>query len=173
MTNANGLLNKVRKFISAGLAKKRKVSGIYLWMVRVLGFFFAIYFLFGAVNGSITVFGPRSWKLFALEFPYVPYYTSRFSLPLFIFFTSVLTFLLDPARRNSRQDRPSRVDLFLCLLSFIILCEFIYFYDERGDRAGLVEWNDVVFGFIIACLVWETCRRVLGLILPVVALVFH
>ncbi len=64
------------------------------------------------------------------------------------------------------------MDIALCILSFIILCEFIYFYDERGDRAGLVEWNDVVFGFIAACLVWEMCRRVLGLILPVIAIVF-
>jgi TRAP transporter 4TM/12TM fusion protein len=52
------------------------------------------------------------------------------------------------------------------------LCEFIYFYDERGARAGLIEWNDVVFGFFAACLVWEMCRRVLGLILPIIAIVF-
>ena len=172
MTDSTGLLSKVRDIIGAGLSQSRELSGGYLWLVRVVGFVFAIYYLYGAVNGSITVFGPRSWNLMALEFPYLPFYTSQFSLPLFIFFTSVLTFLLYPARKGSPQNRPSRVDLVLCLLSLIVLIEFIYFYDERGDRAGLVEWNDVVFGFIIACLVWETCRRVLGMILPAVALVF-
>ncbi|MFP6871739.1 MAG: TRAP transporter large permease subunit [Nitrospinota bacterium] len=80
--------------------------------------------------------------------------------------------MLYPARDSSPQDRPSGVDIAMCVLSFVILCEFIYFYDERGARAGILEWNDVVFGFIIACLVWEMCRRVLGLILPIIAVVF-
>lgn len=171
-TGFGDLLTKIRNFLGTGLAPMRELSGGYIWPVRVVGFAFAIYFLFGAVNGSITVFGPRSWNLLSLKFPYLPYYTSHYSLPLFIFFTSVLTFIVYPARKDSPQHRPSSVDVILCILSLIVLIEFIYFYDERGDRAGLIEWNDVVFGFIAACLAWETCRRVLGLTLPIVALVF-
>lgn len=172
MEGLGGFIEKLRDALGAGLSQPRRLSGGYLWTLRVLGFIFAVYFLFGAVNGSFTLFGPRAWKLFEIEFPYLPYYREQFQLPLFIFFTSALTFFLYPARSSSPKDRPSGVDITLCILSFIVLCEFIYFYDERGDRAGLVEWNDVVFGFTAACLVWEMCRRVLGLILPVVALVF-
>lgn len=171
-TGSSDLLTKIRDFLGTGLAPMRDFSGGYIWPVRVVGFIFAIYFLFGAVNGSITVFGPSSWNLITLEFPYLPYYISHYSLPLFIFFTSVLTFMVYPARKGSPQHRPSSVDFILCILSLVVLLEFIYFYDERGDRAGLVEWNDVVFGFIAACLAWETCRRVLGLTLPIVAVVF-
>jgi len=173
---SSGFLAKLRDFLGAGLARPRTLTGGYLWALRVLGFIFAVYFLFGAVNGSYTLFGPRDWKMFqqlrTLEYPYLPYYGEQFTLPLFLFFTSCLTFMLYPAREASPQDRPSGVDLIFCVLSFIILCEFIYFYDARGDRAGFVEWNDVVFGFTAACLVWEVCRRVLGLVLPVIAVVF-
>ncbi len=172
MAESNGFLAKLRDFIGVGLAQTRTLTGGYLWTLRVVGFVFAIYFLFGAVNGSFTLFGPRSWNLFQIDFPYLPYYGEQFSLPLFIFFTSVLTYMLYPARESSPQDRPSGVDIGMCALSFVILCEFIYFYDDRGARAGLLEWNDVVFGFIAACLVWEMCRRVLGLILPIIAIVF-
>ncbi len=166
------VLEKIGSFLGAGLATTRTLRGHSLWAVRVVGFIFAAYFLFGAVNGSFTVFGPRSLKLVQLEFPYIPYYGEQFSLPIFICFTSVLTFLLYPCRENSPQDRPSGFDLLWCVLSFVVMCEFMYFYDDRGARAGIVEWNDVVFGFAAACLVWETCRRVLGLVLPIVAIVF-
>ncbi len=166
------VLDKISSFLGAGLSTTRKLSGNSLWAVRVVGFIFAAYFLFGAVNGSFTIFGPRSLKLVLLEFPYIPYYGEQFSLPIFICFTSVLTFMLYPCRENSPKDRPSGFDLLWCVLSFVIMCEFMYYYDDRGARAGIVEWNDVVFGFSAACLVWETCRRVLGLVLPIVAVVF-
>ena len=166
------VLEKIGSFLGAGLAKTRTLSGHSLWALRVVGFIFAAYFLFGAVNGSFTIFGPRSMKLALLEFPYIPYYGEQFSLPIFICFTSVLTFMLYPCRENSPKDRPSGFDVLWCVLSFVVMCEFMYFYDDRGARAGIVEWNDVVFGFAAACLVWETCRRVLGLVLPIVAIVF-
>ncbi len=166
------VLEKIGSFLGAGLAKTRTLSGHSLWALRVVGFIFAAYFLFGAVNGSFTVFGPRSMKLALLEFPYIPYYGEQFSLPIFICLTSVLTFMLYPCRENSPKDRPSGFDVLWCILSFVVMCEFMYYYDDRGARAGIVEWNDVVFGFAAACLVWETCRRVLGLVLPIVAIVF-
>ncbi len=173
MAESNGFLAKLRDFLGAGLAQTRTLTGGYLWALRVVGFIFAVYFLFGAVNGSFTLFGPRSWNLFQIDFPYLPYYGEQFSLPLFIFFTSVLTYMLYPARESSPQDRPSGLDIAMCVMSFVILCEFIYFYDYRGETAGdIPPWNDVVFGFTAACLVWEMCRRVLGLILPIIAIVF-
>ena len=86
------VLEKIGSFLGAGLAKTRTLSGHSLWALRVVGFIFAAYFLFGAVNGSFTIFGPRSLKLVLLEFPYIPYYGEQFSLPIFICFTSVLTF---------------------------------------------------------------------------------
>ncbi|MBT4430643.1 MAG: TRAP transporter large permease subunit, partial [Nitrospinaceae bacterium] len=176
MSNVKLVLEKLRDFLGAGLSQSRTLSGGYLWALRVLAFIFAVYFLFGAVNGSYTLFGPRDWKMFqqlrTLEYPYLPYYGEQFTLPLFLFFTSCLTFMLYPARDASPQDRPSGFDILFCVLSFFILCEFIYFYEVRGDRAGFVEWNDVVFGFVAACLVWEVCRRVLGLVLPVIAVIF-
>ncbi|MDA1001494.1 MAG: hypothetical protein O2807_13385, partial [bacterium] len=132
-------LEKLGDMLGAGLSTPRRLNGGWLWLLRVLGFVFAVYFLFGAVNGSFTVIGPRSWGLLQIDFPYLPYYGEQFMLPLFIFFTSVLTFLLYPARASSPQDHPSIVDIIFCLISLAIVIEFIWQYDPRGDRAGLVE----------------------------------
>ncbi|MFP6871740.1 MAG: hypothetical protein VCE91_20860 [Nitrospinota bacterium] len=81
MAESPGFLAKLRDFIGAGLAQTRTLTGGYLWALRVVGFIFAVYFLFGAVNGSFTLFDPRSWKLFQIDFPYLPYYGEQFSLP--------------------------------------------------------------------------------------------
>lgn len=170
--NARALVNRVGDLLGMGVSHTRELTGPSLWAVRLLGFLFSAFFVYGAVNGSITAIGPRAWSPFTIEFPFVPYYSERYALPLFIFFTSVLVFLLYPAGTRSSRRRPSKLDLLFCLLALAVLCEFIYFYDERGDRAGIIEWNDVVFGLIAAVLVWETCRRVLGLVLPLVAVVF-
>jgi TRAP transporter 4TM/12TM fusion protein len=191
MSQVSAFFEKVRGVLGAGLPETRNLTGSYLWMFRVLGFIFAVYFLFGAVNGSYTFFGPRSWTglqdLRTLEFPYLievgmydfskNLYGEQFMLPLFIFFTCALTYLIYPARKNSPKDRPSSIDLVLIVLSFLVLCDFMYFYEPRGDRAGIVVdtgfWgNDVMFGFVAAVLVWECCRRVLGMVLPSVAFVF-
>ena len=114
MSQVSAFFEKVRGVLGAGLPDTRNLSGAYLWLFRVLGFIFAVYFLFGAVNGSYTFFGPRSWTglqdLRTLEFPYLievgiyefskNLYGEQFMLPLFIFFTCALTYLIYPARKN-------------------------------------------------------------------------
>jgi len=154
---------------------------------------FGIYFLYGAANDS-----PVDWLLgFAaplgsalsyvlpesviksisflwdgVHFPAVRYYAFHFYLTIYVFFTGLLTFIYYPARRGSPRHRPSAVDLVLCIVTIIFTVEYIANFADRGDRAGSIEWPDVVMGTLAIIVSIEMVRRVLGLVLPILGAVF-
>ena len=87
-------------------------------------------------------------------------------------FALVLAFLLYPARRGSRRDRPTAADLALVALS-VYACGYIFFnLDIMQARGGILIPRDYVAGVICIVLVFEAARRVMGLILPALSLVF-
>ena len=154
---------------------------------------FACYFLYGAANDS-----PVDWLLgFAgpigsalsyvlpastiksisflwdgVHFPAVRYYAFHFYLTLYVFFTGLLTFIYYPARKGSPRHRPSAVDLILCIITIIFTVEYISNFAARGDRAGSIEWPDVVMGTLAIVVSVEMVRRVLGLVLPILGGIF-
>ncbi|NND50193.1 MAG: TRAP transporter fused permease subunit [Rhizobiales bacterium] len=107
-----------------------------------------------------------------ISLPYLPIYAYHYFLPLFIAFSGVLVFVFYPASRRSPQDRPSFVDLLFCLAILVSTFDFIWSFAERGERAGLVHWNDVVFGVLMTLVSLEMCRRILGMVLPALGLLF-
>jgi len=130
---------------------------------------FSLYYIYAAANGS-TIRIPGIGPLFSL--PYLPIYAYHYFLPLFIAFSGVLVFILYPARKSSPQDRPSFVDLLLCVAILLSTFDFIWNFAERGERAGLIHWNDVIFGVLMTIVSLEMCRRVLGMVLPALGLIF-
>ncbi|HET9492226.1 MAG TPA: TRAP transporter fused permease subunit [Methylomirabilota bacterium] len=131
---------------------------------------FALYYVYAAANGSPVRLPAGGGELF--RFPYLPIYAYHYFLPLFILLTGVLTFVFYPARDRSPRDRLSGADVVLCLVLMIATFDFVWNFAERGDRAGLVFWNDVIFGTALTIISVEMCRRVLGLVLPLVGMVF-
>lgn len=134
-----------------------------------IGVVFSLYYIYAAANGS-TIRAPSVGPLLAL--PYLPIYAYHYFLPLFIAFSGTLVFILYPARRGSPQDRPSWVDLVMCVAIILSTFDFIWNFAERGERAGLIHWNDVVFGVLMTIVSLEMCRRVLGMVLPALGLIF-
>jgi len=130
---------------------------------------FSLYYIYAAANGS-TIRIPGIGPLFSL--PYLPIYAYHYFLPLFIAFSGILVFILYPAHKSSPQDRPSFVDLLLCVAILLSTFDFIWNFAERGERAGLVHWNDVIFGVLMTIVSLEMCRRVLGMVLPALGLIF-
>lgn len=130
---------------------------------------FSLYYIYAAANGApISI--PGIGRVFNI--PYLPIYAFHYFLPLFIAFSGLLVFILYPARKSSPQDRPSFVDLLLCMAILVSTFDFIWNFAERGERAGLIHWNDVVFGVLMTIVSIEMCRRVLGMVLPALGLVF-
>lgn len=172
------------------------VSGICL-MPRLSTYLasltFAAYFLYGAANRApvdfflgfgevvVTIFSPLMtdnmlkslssiWE--TLHFPGLSIYAFHFYLPFYVGFTSLLTFVYYPARSGSPRHRPSWVDLLLSTGTLVFTIEYIVNFADRGDRAGLILWSDVIMGTIAIIVSIEMCRRIHGWILPLLGIVF-
>jgi len=124
--------------------------------------------------------GPVKWLVFAVSVAFSLFYivaalhyidVSIF-LSAFIGFTGFLTFLIYPASPRSPRDRPSPIDW---LLSLATLAFSVYYVVSHMDRlmnaGGSIGAVEAAFSgaAVIVCL--EMCRRMLGLILPVIALI--
>ena len=150
--------------VGAGLCVLPRTTAI------TIGAAFSMYYLYAAVNGTTIRLPSGGGDLVTL--PYLPIYAYHYFLPLFICFSGVLAFVYYPAGKNSPLDRPSAVDIIFCLLTLAATFDFVWNFEQRGNREGLIYWNDVVFGSIIAIVSLEMCRRVLGLVLPILGLIF-
>ena len=148
------------------------ISGLCLYprvASVIIGVVFALYYIYAAANGT-TIRAPGVGDLASL--PYLRIYAYHYFLPLFIAFSGILVFVLYPARKKSPSDRPSWVDLVICVAILVSTFDFIWNFEERGERAGLILWNDVVFGSVMAIVSLEMCRRVLGMVLPALGVLF-
>lgn len=154
---------------------------------------FSGYFLYGAANGApvdfllgfaepigiglkfilpASVVNSISFLWDGLHFPAVPYYAFHFFLPLYIFFTALLAFIYYPASTSSPRHRPSAIDLILCVITLVFTVEYVLNFAERGDRAGSIQWPDVVLGTLAVVVSIEMVRRLLGWVLPILGAVF-
>lgn len=161
-----------------------------VWLSAII---FSGYFLYGAANAAqvdlllgfgaplsfvlkhvlpASAGGVLSWISDAFQFPSLDFYSFQYYLSLYIFFTGILTFLSFPARKNSPRHRPSAVDILLFVISLIMLLNYIVNFADRGQRAGIIEWHDVLMGFLAIVISIEMCRRLLGWVLPLLAIVF-
>ena len=85
----------------------------------------------------------------------------------------VLIFLLYPARQSSSRQSIPWLDWLLALAS---LATFLYLWKEyqaiMTTRGGIPNTLDIVFAILAVVLVVEGARRVMGLMLPILGLVF-
>ncbi|MBI3129581.1 MAG: TRAP transporter fused permease subunit [Candidatus Tectomicrobia bacterium] len=161
--------------------------------IYVSALMFGIYFLYGAANDAPVDFllgfaeplgmalglvlpasaiRAMSFLWDSVHFPVVKFYAFHFYLPIYVFFTAILAFVYYPARKNSPRDRPSNVDLALCIVTLVFTIEYIVNFGDRGDRAGSIQWPDVVMGTLAVLVSIEMCRRILGWILPILGIMF-
>ena len=91
---------------------------------------------------------------------------------VFLGFALVLTFLVYPARRRSRQNGVPWYDWLLIVASIAAVAYPLWDFEEFIYRAALPTSEDQVFGGLTIILVLETTRRTTGWILPAVALAF-
>jgi len=80
--------------------------------------------------------------------------------------------MLYPAAKNSVKNRLSVIDWILWLLTLIAIGYWILEYPSYAYRIGNPEPTDIIMGAILIVLCLEVTRRVLGYVLPVLAVVF-
>ncbi|MBI3126926.1 MAG: TRAP transporter fused permease subunit [Candidatus Tectomicrobia bacterium] len=163
---------------------------VAIWLSAVV---FSGYFLYGAANSArvdlllgfgeplVYFLGPvlptglsknLSWIWGTFQFPTLQLYAFQYYLTLYIFFTAILTFFYYPARERSPKHRPSVVDVLLFVITLGIVLNYIVNFADRGERAGIIVWHDVIMGFLAAAISIEMCRRLLGWVLPALGILF-
>ncbi|MBT3823158.1 MAG: TRAP transporter fused permease subunit, partial [Nitrospinaceae bacterium] len=181
--------------VSAGILLFATGISLFPKNTAVLGAIaFSFFYLYGAASNApvdlllgfaqplasfvlIPIFGEGSEETFTtmwetLHFPGLGFYAFHVYLPFYIFFTSILAFLHYPAGKNSPRHRPSWVDVVLCVVTIVYTLEYMINFEDRGDRSGMIQWSDVLFGAMCFLATIELCRRVLGWVLPTLAIFF-
>jgi TRAP transporter 4TM/12TM fusion protein len=87
-----------------------------------------------------------------------------------LLFVMVLVFILYPATPKSPTHRPSVVDWGLVALTIAVFANLLIRFPALARAGGRGNTTDLICGVIIVLLVLELARRVVGLILPCMAL---
>ena len=91
--------------------------------------------------------------------------------PLHLCFVMALAYLLYPARKGGRKDVLPWYDVALAVLSVIVCLYPIVFFNKIVSQNAL-EMYELVIGGVAIVLLFEACRRVVGLPIIVIATVF-
>ena len=123
-----------------------------------------------AVVYSLTAAGFSLWYLYTSGFGLVSTETNR---GFYLLFTSILVFLIFPARRGAPTHRPSIIDIVF--IGAAIAC-IGYWMDQYVPYAMFRvsdpnQW-DLTMAAIAIVVILETSRRVLGPAIPIIAILF-
>lgn len=91
---------------------------------------------------------------------------------LYLLFTAILGFMLYPMRKSSSSGRVAPGDLILCLMAIFSIGYWIVVWPSYAYRTANPNNMDILAGIITIALVIELARRVLGPVLPSMAVAF-
>ncbi|MPZ10742.1 MAG: TRAP transporter fused permease subunit [Kiloniellaceae bacterium] len=131
---------------------RRTLTGPYALAFNLTAAGFAVFYLYTAGFGLVSTQSHRGF---------------------YIMLTSVLVFLLYPARKGAPDNRPSIVDLLLIAATVISIGYWIDQYVSYAMfRVSSPNQADLIMGGVAILLMLETSRRVLGPVIPLIAIVF-
>jgi TRAP transporter 4TM/12TM fusion protein len=107
--------------------------------------------------------------LFQLYTAYAGAFPDLIQRSVHIGLAMVLGFIMYPAVNRSPKDRASFPDLVLAVLGAVVCTYAAINYDRIVMNPGISNRVDLIFGVIITLLVLEMTRRILGWILPFIA----
>ena len=134
-----------------GLPQTRRFEGSLRYMVAAVAVVFSLFYIYTGTFGIYSTHSHRGY---------------------YLIFTGILLFLLYPASDSSPQSRPSAVDWFLVALTVFAAGYWIWDTPYRAERMGEPTAMDMVIGGMLIVVSLEMGRRVLGNVLPILALIF-
>lgn len=121
------------------------------WVVFAISLLFALVQLYSAFTGRLSATQLR---------------------PLHLGFVMTLVFLIYPLTKKSRRDRLPIYDVVLALLAMGVCLYIALQHVELANRINKNTDLDIYVGAALILLLFECCRRVVGLPIMVVAIVF-
>lgn len=133
--------------------KTRKLEGIYKTIFSVIAVAFSIIFFLHAGFRVLSTSATRS---------------------LYLLGNVVLALMLYPVRRGHGGGK--KIPLYDIILSITAVCVFAYWGITYNHYAivqkGQANMRDFYFGIVAILLIFESCRRVIGNIIPLLAVLF-
>ena len=124
-------------------------------------------------------FAKQFIKWYAIAMAAFHIYTSFFGLwatirqrSMHLLFVMPLCYLMYPARKQGMKNNPSILDWILAAASFVTCGYIVVNYNAIFLRGGLPNQMDIIMGCLCALLVLEAVRRVVGIQLVIIAVVF-
>src|SRR5690554_4101775 len=114
--------------------------------------------------------------MFSLVFIYQAafgFWEVQYSRGLYIWFSLVLTFLINPRRKKEATTIIKLFDILLVILSTVTVGYFVMNFYEFAIKAGMPLTNfELTMGIIAVLLVLEASRRSVGNSLAIIAAIF-
>lgn len=129
----------------------RNYKGVIKWIVFAICLLFSLVQLYAAFTGRIAATQLR---------------------PLHLGFVMMLVFLIYPVRKKSRRDRLPVYDAVLAALAMGVCLYIALQHVELANRINKNTALDIWVGGLLIVLLFECCRRVVGLPIMCVAAVF-
>ncbi|MEL7648833.1 MAG: TRAP transporter permease [Sedimentibacter sp.] len=83
-----------------------------------------------------------------------------------------LVFLLYPASKNWPKDKIHPLDICTAVVAAVVCLYVVVFYRDLVYRAGMITSTDMVIGLLAVLLILEAARRVIGLPMVIISLLF-
>ena len=122
-----------------------------------------------AVAVSCIAIGFTLFQLYTASVGLLP---ARLQRAVHLGFVLVLAFLLYPVRRNRGMKKIPWYDIVFAGLSVCVIAYLVVNHAALIDRSGAYIPQDIFVGVIGILLVLEACRRVVGIPILIIALVF-
>lgn len=132
-------------------SRLRKLKGKVNYIVMVIAILMSVFHLYTAGFGTLVSSRQRA---------------------LHIIFAFVLALFLYPATDKSSKEKPSILDYGLIAIVLIVFGYLFVFNKQIALKAGAVGSIDLILGILAILITLEVTRRVVGMALPIVAIVF-
>lgn len=145
-------MQRVFDWIGPIKGRTRELTGWWALLYALTGVFFSLWYLYTSGFGLVSTESNRGF---------------------YLMLTSVLVFLLFPAWRGAPKHRPSVVDFVWVVLAVVSVGYWMDQYTDYAiNRVSDPNRWDFWMGVIGIAVMLETSRRVLGITVVVIALVF-
>jgi TRAP transporter 4TM/12TM fusion protein len=143
--------DKLQEIIKRDAKSGRQMTGLWYYLTSILGVGMVLFYLYNAGFQPVA---------------------SQYHRGIYVFITYILVFLTYPMWRGSPSHRPSVLDIVLAIVSAFVVGYWILEFESLNYRMGNETPMDFYVSLVGIIVSLEVCRRVLGISLTLVGVVF-
>lgn len=128
--------------------------------------------LYTGIPRSVVKYLLAAFALFCVYMNLISLWEERIRRASFIGFVILLVFIVFPAKKSGGKDKPNYIPWYDAVLGLLGSGSFFYFvinFDRIIQNATRLGMADIVVGVIGIVILFEACRRVVGIPIMVVA----